>query len=119
MALFPELEPDRRPFVMGEFPSTKEDFGVGASPVVFDHGGGEYGSELTLEYLDRRDAEIQMIRDHYIEQDSGHVPFRLSPVAAVGDADGLENAFWTYMDPPEEVHKKNGLIDVVIRLQGL
>jgi hypothetical protein len=119
MSLFPPLEPDRRPLVMGGFPSTREEFGPTSSPVMFDHGGGEYERGITLEYLDRADADVQLIRDHHAAMGGSHKPFLLSAEAGLGITDELINGFWTYLEPPQEEHKRGGLIDVTVRLVSL
>ena len=119
MATFPAIEPNRRSYGFGTFPGVTEavwpdvtvEFLTGDDPFTIA------GVPLTLTYLRRREAEIQLIRNHYAFQQGGTVDFTLPAIIWQGNSSmPLSSARWRYTSPPQEDHKGTGLIDVTIEL---
>lgn len=120
MAVFPSLEPDTRSFDLGEFPVSRA-VSLSGDETRFSHGREATGHDLTLTFLDRSDADVAAIRDHYRGQDGGHVSFRLPAIIWQGhstDSDVVPiNGRWKYASRPEETHKNGGIHDVTVALQ--
>lgn len=104
MATFPELMPLRREWGFPKFPTI--DFeGVGGSIISFEFGETPSDQPLTLVYELLSEAEMQLIRDHYLGQQSVH-PFTLPPICYAGYQLG-ESIFdptttYLYAEEPEE-----------------
>jgi len=120
VAVFPSIEPDARSFDLGDFPMSRAS-SVGGVDVRFNHGSEATGHDLALTFLDRSDATIALIRNHYRGQDGGHVSFRLPATIWQGhssDSDVVPiEGRWKYAGPPEETHKNGGIHDVTVSLQ--
>ena len=120
MAVFPPLEPDTRAFDFGDFPMSRAG-GIGGGEVRFNHADEATGHGLTLSFLDRSDAELESIREHYRGQDGGHVSFTLPAIIWQGHGDDFalvsSAGRWKYTGPPEEVHKRGGIHDVTVSLE--
>jgi hypothetical protein len=120
MAVFPALEPDERSFDLGDFPMSKA-AGFGGGEVRFNHAATAVGHELGLTYLDRNDAALESIRDHYRGQDGGHVSFTLPAIIWQGHGVSFDlvptTGRWVYVGPPDETHKRGGIHDVAVQLR--
>lgn len=124
MATFPALEPDKRSYdITGELPMVIEQawpagqvrYRTGYSPLA------SVGLQLQLEYLDLREAQVQLLRDHYDFQQAGLVPFGLPPIIFQGITGNVFPAGtqWRYTGAPEENHKRGGLTDVTVPLESM
>jgi hypothetical protein len=105
---------------MGDFSMSKAGSASGGK-VRFNHGDEATGHDLALTFLDRSDAELAAIRDHYRGQGGGHVSFQLPAIiwqghSTTSDVVPIEGR-WKYAEPPEETHKSGGIHDVTVALQ--
>ena len=119
MPSFPEIEPDTRAYDFGSYPVSAYT-GFSGNEVRFSHGDEAIDHDLQLSFLDRNDTTLALIRDHYREQDGGHVSFQLPVIIWQGhstDSDIVPIAGrWKYASAPEEQHGNGGLYDVTVRL---
>jgi hypothetical protein len=79
------------------------------------------GLQVQLSYLDLREAQVQLLRDHYAFQQAGLIPFALPSVIFQGITG---NVFplgiqWRYTGPPVETQKKGGRFDVTVPLESM
>ena len=79
------------------------------------------GMQLQLEYLDLRESQVQLIRNHYDFQQAGLVPFALPPVIFQGINGSVfpVGTQWRYVSAPEENQKTGGFIDVTVPLESM
>jgi hypothetical protein len=124
VATFPALEPNTRSYdITGELPMLIEQawpagqvrFRTGYDPLA------SVGLQVQLSYLDLREAQVQLLRDHYAFQQAGVIPFALPPVIFQGITG---NVFplgiqWRYTGPPVETQKKGGRFDVTVPLESM
>jgi hypothetical protein len=119
-AAFPAIEPTGRTYAMGVFSMSQAQAFAG-SAVRFTHSSTPIGHALELFYADLPDAELQLIRDHYVEQEGGYLSFLLPDVIWQGfdDPEDLVPATyrWKYSAPPEEAGKPGGFYDVTVPLE--
>lgn len=119
MADFPTLRPSLRRYSMGAFPVTVET-GFGGGNIRFLHGSTSFGSSLELTYQHLTESEAAQIRDHYRGQDGSHVAFLLPVDMWAGHTSYpyLMNGGtqWSYAEPPEEMHKDAGYVDMTVKL---
>lgn len=119
MADFPALEPLRREWEFPDFPTLDYE-GAGGSTVSFEYGDTPTDQPLTLVYKLLSEAEMQLIRDHYLAQQSVH-PFNLPAICFAGyvtPADFFDpTQQWLYDGEPEEelVSVGNYNVDVALR----
>ena len=117
---FPSIEPTGRTYTMGVFPMSQAQAFAGSS-VRFTHSSTPLGHALELFYADLADAELQQIREHYVEQEGGYLSFLLPDVIWQGldDPEDLVPATyrWKYSAPPEETDKAGGFYDVTVPLE--
>ena len=119
-APFPNLEPSRRSYDFGEFPTSTAQ-GYGGGGVTFLHGGDDpINHEAVLDYDNRTAAELALIRSHYRGQSGEHVSFVLPdiiwrghPVEGILPTDGR----WKYATELQEGHGKTGRDSVRVVLQ--
>lgn len=121
MAAFPELMPLRREWEFPKFP-TVDYQGPGGSTISFEFGETPTDQPLTLVYELLSEAEMQLIRDHYLGQQSVH-PFILPPICwagyVVGDNIFNQDAQWRYAEEPEETLVNVDLYDVEVSLRSV
>jgi hypothetical protein len=119
MAAFPAIQPSRRRYGFGLFPLTVETGFAGAT-TRFRHGTTRYGVNLELGYELLSEAEAQSIRDHYQDQDGGHLSFMLPNAIWAGHSSAGNivplGTFWVYAEQPSENHRSGLLFDVSVRL---
>jgi hypothetical protein len=121
VADFPAIEPTGRAYTMGVFPMSQAQAFAG-SAVRFTHASDPIGHVLDLFYADLPDAELQLIREHYVEQEGGVLSFLLPAVIWEGHDDPEDVVPATYRwkysgPPPEEADKPGGFYDVTITLE--
>jgi hypothetical protein len=120
MAVFPVLMPVRREWEFPAFPTTDYE-GTGGGTISFEFGSTPTDLPLTLVYELISEAEMQLIRDHYLGQQSVH-HFSLPDVvlAGYGELDDvfLQHQSWLYVDEPEEKPRNFDLFDVKINLRS-
>lgn len=121
MAAFPELMPLRREWEFPRFPTVDYE-GPGGSTISFEFGETPTDQPLTLVYELLSEAEMQLIRDHYLGQQSVY-PFTLPPICYAGYrlGEALFDATTTYVyaDEPEEKLKNFDLYDVEVSLRSV
>jgi hypothetical protein len=124
VATFPALEPNTRSYdITGELPMLIEQawpagqvrYRTGYDPLA------SVGLQVQLSYLDLREPQVQLLRDHYAFQQAGLIPFALPPVIFQGITG---NVFplgiqWRYTGPPVETQKKGGRFDVTVSLESM
>jgi hypothetical protein len=124
VATFPALEPNTRSYdITGELPLMIEQawpagqvrYRTGYAPLA------SVGLQVQLSYLDLREPQVQLLRDHYAFQQSGLIPFALPSVIFQGIT---ANVFplgtqWRYTGPPVETQKKGGRFDVTVPLESM
>jgi hypothetical protein len=124
MANFPALEPNTRSYdITGELPLAIEQawpagqvrYRTGYAPLA------SVGLQLQLSYLDLREAQVQLLRNHYAFQQAGLVPFALPPVIFQGITGNVfpPGIQWRYTGTPVETQKKGGLFDVTVPLESM
>lgn len=116
---FPSLAPVTRRYSMGIFPVTTES-GFGGGSIRFLHGSTSSGHTLELGYENLTATEASLIREHYRLRDGTHQSFLLSAEAWAGHTSATDlvptTTRWKYAGPPEETHKRGGLVDVAVSL---
>jgi hypothetical protein len=116
---FPPLEPFTRRYSFGVFPLTNE-AGFPGGGVRFLHGTVSSGHELELGYVYLSETEAGYIRRHYRLNEGGYKSFALSHKAWAGHSSMTDlvpsTTKWRYASPPQETHRKAGLIDVTVNL---
>lgn len=122
MATFPSLRPASRRYSMGSFPISEER-GFGGGSIRFLHGATASRHTLELGYTFLTQAEAKLLRDHYRLQQGGYLSFSLSAEAWAGHSSMADlvpqSTAWVYSRPPEENHRKGGLVDVTIALSSV
>jgi hypothetical protein len=124
VATFPSIEPNSRSYdITGELPVTIEQawpagqvrYSTGYAPLA------SVGLQLQLSYLDLREAQVQLLRDHYAFQQAGLVPFALPPVIFQGITGNVfpPGIQWRYTGTPVETQKKGGRFDVTVPLESM
>jgi hypothetical protein len=112
MAVFPPYAPDERSYDLGSYPVVRQDGWAGGT-VRFRTGATRTQRELILTFRFLIAAAANQIRNHYRGQYSGTVPFQLGSITYDS------SLYWVYAEPPEEVHRSGGLIDVAVRLRSV
>lgn len=115
MADFPKLEPFSRSYGPGEF-NASDVPGLAGTRRRFYHPTGPMRQPLTLIYRWLTLAETDSIRDHYIGQQCGHVPFRLPAIIWKGQATVFNTLAWKYAGLPQEDEQKGGRHHVTVQL---
>lgn len=119
MANFPSLRPASRQYSFGVFPVTEER-GFGGGSVRFLHATVSNSHQLQLGFVHLSQADAKLLRDHYRNQEGGYLPFSLSAEAWAGHTSQTDlvpnTTYWRYAQPPEETHRKGGLVDVTLQL---
>jgi hypothetical protein len=124
VATFPALEPNTRSYdITGELPLAIEQawpagqvrYRTGYAPLA------SVGLQVQLSYLDLRETQVQLLRDHYAFQQAGLVPFALPPVIFQGITGNVfpPGIQWRYTGTPLETQKKGGLFDVTVPLESM
>jgi hypothetical protein len=124
VATFPSIEPNSRSYdITGELPLAIEQawpagqvrYRTGYAPLA------SVGLQLQLSYLDLREAQVQLLRDHYAFQQAGLVPFALPPVIFQGITGNVfpPGIQWRYTGTPVETQKKGGRFDVTVPLESM
>jgi hypothetical protein len=121
MATFPALRPRSRSYNYGSYSVTNE--ATSAGSVRFLHGDIPTDHQVQLGFVNLKQAEARLIRNHYRGQNGGQVPFALSPLAWAGHTnfDDLvpSTTLWRYADEPQEIQKNGGFIDVSVQLTAV
>ena len=123
MPLFPAIEPNTRDYdLAGDFPMLEElswpsfstRYRTGNTPST------NAGLQLTLTYLDLEQTQWIQLREHYIAQQGGLVPFALPPIILQGQAFSLvrPGSKWRYLSPPQEQHRSGGLATITVNLES-
>lgn len=112
MTVFPPYAPDKLSYDLGSYPIVTQDGWAGGA-VRFRTGAARTQHELILAFRFLTAAAANQIRDHYRDQYSGAVPFQLGSITY------SSSLYWVYAEPPEEVHRSGGLIDVAVRLRSV
>lgn len=104
MVTFPDLEPDRISYDLGQL-NISETPTIGGGPIRFRHSLRVNGYLLRLTYANLTQAQVDLIRQHFIDSAGTHayfdVPSTIWGTAVVVTTDSL----YRYVRPPEEVQK--------------
>lgn len=118
MPAFPALRPRTRSFNFGRYPVSNQ--ATSAGSVRFLHGNTSTDHQVRLGFLNLKQADARLIRNHYRNQNAGQVPFALSPLAWAGHTNFNDlvpsTTLWRYASEPQETHKNGGFIDVSVEL---
>ena len=122
MAIFPALEPFRRSYSLPDFPVEDQDVWPGVT-VRYSTGFDAMtvtGAVLKLDYVDLREDQMQLIRNHYNTQIGSTVKFTLPGIIWQGSSGILasDTLEWNYADQPSEDQRKGGLFDVTVELES-
>ena len=121
MAAFPALEPLARKWEFPKFPTLDYE-GVGGNTISFEYGAIASDQPLTLVYELLSEAEMQLIRDHYLAQQSVH-PFPLPAACLAGyvsPADFFDPApQGLYAEEPEEERVAFDSYNVAVALRSV
>lgn len=103
MASFPAIYADQISYDVGAL-NISEEPTIGAGPIRFRHSQRTTGGTVSLTYTNLTQAEIQQIRNHWIDSDGTHYSFAV-PAAVWGGAPvGQADSVFRYDDPPVEEH---------------
>lgn len=121
MADFPEIEPTGRSYDFGSY-AMSETSVYGGGAMRFSHSSVAVGFNLTLTFTDLGEDDLDLIRDHYRDQQGGYLSFLLPAIIWQGHADVefLVPATdrWIYAGPPEEGDARpGGFYDVTVPLR--
>lgn len=121
MAAFPALMPLRREWEFPKFPTVNYE-SPGGNTISFEFGSTPTDQPLKLIYELISEAEIQLIRDHYLGQQSVH-PFTLPAIVFAGytiEYSIFEASLeWLYSQEPEEELVNPDLYNVVVELRSV
>lgn len=117
MTAFPDLEPNSVSYDLGGLNVSTEETENGA-PVLFRHSLRQSNFRITLTYTNLTQAQVALIRQHYIDSAGSHRTFTMAPSLWNGGdvmpADGL----YRYGAKPEEV-QAGVFTDVTVELVAL
>ena len=123
MAAFPPLEPSRREWAFADYPTlSRESSAWGAT--TFEYGDTPRETPLQLVYTLLSEAEMQLLRDHYANQQQSY-PFILPAAIWAGyDLATVANLLpingqWLYAGEIEEEPVAPGLYDCTVSLVSL
>lgn len=123
MAVFPSLEPFRREWAFPDYPTLSFDSNAWGA-TTFEYGSNPLETPLQLVYTLLSEAEMQLLREHYANQQQTY-PFLL-PVAiwAGYDMTTAANLFpingqWLYDGELTEEPVAPGLYDCTVSLVSL
>lgn len=101
MADFPSLYADAISYDIGAL-NISEEPTIGGGPIRFRHSLRTTGGIVRLSYANLTQAQMQQIRDHWIDSDGTHRYFAV-PTAIWGGAPvGEATSIFRYDEPPEE-----------------
>lgn len=121
MASFPSIEPFSRSYDFGSF-AGREEPAWAAGVVRYRHGANSaLGQQLSLTYIHLNDSDVQLIRNHYMLQQGGVIPFSLPAIIWSGHTSDVFPAGirWRYDGSPQEVQRSGGLVDVTVQLRSV
>lgn len=115
MSDFPSLKPNQINYDFGQF-NISELSMTGSGPIRFRHSLYINNYNLSLQYTNLTQSEVQSIRDHYFESATTHDYFEVPAViwgtASIVPTDSL----YRYVAPPEEV-QRSIYFDVTVELR--
>tara|TARA_R100000781_G_scaffold83723_1_gene51561 strand:- start:270 stop:797 length:528 start_codon:yes stop_codon:yes gene_type:complete len=115
MEQFPNLVPDSIDYDLG-FLNVSESQTLSSGPIRFRHSLKVNNHKIKLVYKNRREADIQRVRDHFIDAAGQHHSFTV-PISIWGGADIVGNAsLYRYADTPEEEHVDGVNHDMNVKL---
>jgi hypothetical protein len=121
MADFPALEPTRRAWALGAFPSSQVATTTGG-PVRFIHAGTPGAHPLELFFEELTAAEAALIRRHWLTQRGPVLAFLLGDATRAPRTAATDIApagyRWGYVDPPEFEDLPGGFVNVTVRLES-
>lgn len=120
MATFPSLAPVRREWEFPKFPTIDYE-GLGGNIISFEFGSLSFDQPLSLIYELISETEIQLIRDHYLGQQS--IRSFILPQIVIDGYQGtnifLSSNSWIYDGEPDETATAFDLYDTTINLRSV
>jgi hypothetical protein len=121
VADFPELEPTGRSYDFGSY-AMSETSAYGGGAMRFSHSSTAVGFNLTLIFVDLGEDDLDLIREHYRDQQGGYLSFLLPAIIWQGHSDveflAPATERWIYAAPPEEGEARpGGFQDVTVTLR--
>lgn len=117
MTAYPSLEPNSVSYDLGGLNVSTEDTLNGA-PVLFRHSLRQCNYQITLTYTNLTQAQVALLRQHYIDSAGSHRTFTVTPSLWNGGGAVPTDALYRYASKPEEV--QDGVFtDVTVELQVL
>lgn len=103
MSVFPTLYPNSISFNQGDAQvSEYTSFGLG--PIRFRHSNYVNSQEFTLEFQNIQQADVDQIREHYIETQGTAAEFKV-PLAVLGGVNVVDSTSnFRYLETPVEEH---------------
>jgi len=100
---FPALVPSVRTYVPGNVPQVQQ-IALSGSTVAYRQGNRRVGQTLQLSFNNISEADLNLIRSHYVSQDGSYGIFFLSPEIwsgyATAPVPSPSNVAWRYATPP-------------------
>lgn len=115
MTIFPSLEPDRIDYSLGAM-NISEEATINGGPIRFRHSLNVSGHSLQLLFASRRESDVELIRQHYSDNDGTHRYFDLPAIVWGGAVVVSSDSVYRYASPPEEQHL-GALINVTVVLR--
>lgn len=103
MITFPSLEPDNISYSLGAM-NVSEEPTVNSGPIRFRHSLKVSGHSLQLQFASRRESDVELIRQHYSDNDGSHRYFDLPVIVWGGAVVVAGDSVYRYESPPEEEH---------------
>lgn len=117
MSSFPTIYPDSISFNHGT-PQVSEYTAFGIGPIRFKSNDYVNGQTFTLEYLHLQQASVDLIRDHYVQNQGSAGNFGV-PTAILGSVGVTDSSSrYRYVDTPQEEHF-GVYFNVTVTLQAL
>jgi len=117
MTAYPSLEPNSVNYDLGGLNVSSEETQNGA-PVLFRHSLRQSNYKITLVYTNLTQAEVALIRQHYIDSAGRHRTFTVAPALWNGGDVIASDALYRYAEKPEEV-QSGFFSDVTVELLAL
>lgn len=116
---FPALVPSARIYVPGNVPQVQQ-IALSGSSVAYRQGNRRVGQTLQLAFNNISEADLNLIRAHYISQDGSYGIFFLSPEVWSGyttaPVPSPSNVAWRYSEPPTITDGSSDLWSVEVEL---
>lgn len=117
MTAYPSLEPNSVNYDLGGLNVSSEETQNGA-PVLFRHSLRQSNYKITLTYTNLTQAQVDLIRQHYVDSGGSHRTFTVAPSLWNGGDVISSTALYRYATQPEEA-QSGVFTDVTVELVAL